>query len=107
MTDVGRIDMRHQVLQLNPILIPAINDKLAGLYTVHKYFETTDHEGWLRQHGASIDAVITGGHTGISRAMLEQLPSLKVVAVNGVGPTQSISRTVAAAACPSLQPWGR
>jgi len=77
--------MRHQVLQLNPILIPAINDKLAGLYTVHKYFETTDHEGWLRQHGASIDAVITGGHTGISRAMLEQLPSLKVVAVNGVG----------------------
>ena len=77
--------MQHQVLQLNPILIPAINDKLAALYTVHRYFEATDHEAWLRQHGASIDAVITGGHTGISRAMLEQLPSLKVVAVNGVG----------------------
>ena len=77
--------MQHQVLQLNPILIPVINDKLAALYTVHKYFEATDHEAWLRQHGASIDAVITGGHTGISRAMLEQLPSLKVVAVNGVG----------------------
>src|SRR4029453_4968828 len=29
--------------------------------------------------------VITGGHTGIARAMLEQLPGLKVVAVNGVG----------------------
>ena len=77
--------MRHQVLQLNPILIPAINDKLAALYTVHKYFETSDHEAWLRQHGASIDAVITGGHTGISRSLLEQLPGLKVVAVNGVG----------------------
>jgi lactate dehydrogenase-like 2-hydroxyacid dehydrogenase len=77
--------MQPQVLQLNPILIPAINDKLASLYTVHKHFELRDPAAWLRQHGASIDAVITGGHTGISRAMLEQLPSLKVVAINGVG----------------------
>jgi lactate dehydrogenase-like 2-hydroxyacid dehydrogenase len=77
--------MNSQVLQLNPILIPAINDKLASRYTVHKHFEAADGEAWLRAHGASIDAVITGGHTGISRAMLEQLPGLKVVAVNGVG----------------------
>ena len=41
--------MKPQVLQLNPILIPAINDKLASLYTVHKYFEATDHEAWLRR----------------------------------------------------------
>jgi lactate dehydrogenase-like 2-hydroxyacid dehydrogenase len=77
--------MKPQVLQLNPILIPAINDKLASLYVVHKHFEATDPEAWLREHGASIDAVITGGHTGVSRAMLDQLPGLKVVAVNGVG----------------------
>lgn len=77
--------MKPQVLQLNPILIPAINDKLASLYAVHRHFELLDPEGWLRQHGASIDAVVTGGHTGISRAMLEQMPSLKVVAINGVG----------------------
>ncbi|KLN57261.1 2-hydroxyacid dehydrogenase [Variovorax paradoxus] len=77
--------MKPQVLQLNPILIPAINDKLASLYVVHKHFELPDPQAWLREHGASIDAVITGGHTGISRAMLERLPALKVVAVNGVG----------------------
>jgi lactate dehydrogenase-like 2-hydroxyacid dehydrogenase len=77
--------MKSRVLQLNPILIPAINEQLASLYEVHKYFEITDQAAWLRQHGASIDAVITGGHTGISRAMLEQLPGLKVVAINGVG----------------------
>jgi lactate dehydrogenase-like 2-hydroxyacid dehydrogenase len=77
----------HQprVLQLNPILIPEINDKLASLYTVHRHFEAGDGEAWLREHGTSIAAVITGGHTGISRAMLEQLPGLKVVAINGVG----------------------
>jgi lactate dehydrogenase-like 2-hydroxyacid dehydrogenase len=77
--------MKSRVLQLNPILIPAINEQLASLYEVHKYFEITDQAAWLREYGASIDAVITGGHTGISRAMLEQLPGLKVVAVNGVG----------------------
>ena len=77
--------MKPRVLQLNPILIPAINDTLATRYDVHKLFETPDPAGWLREHGASIDAVVTGGHTGISRAMLEQLPNAKVVAVNGVG----------------------
>lgn len=77
--------MKSQVLQLNPILIPAINDKLATRYTVHRLFEVDDPAAWLRAHGESIEAVITGGHTGISRAMLEQLPRLKVVAVNGVG----------------------
>lgn len=77
--------MKPQVLQLNPILIPAVNDELASLYQVHKFFEIADQQAWLREHGAQIAAVITGGHTGIPRAMLEQLPGVKVVAVNGVG----------------------
>ena len=77
--------MKPRILQLNPILIPSINDTLASLYTVHKHFEAADGQAWLREHGESISAVITGGHTGVSRAMLEQMPRLKVVAVNGVG----------------------
>ena len=77
--------MKHQILQLNPILIPAINDKLASLYDVHKFFELKNKDTWLTEHGASINAVITGGHTGITNAMLAQLPGVKVVAVNGVG----------------------
>ncbi len=77
--------MKPHVLQLNPILIPAINDELASLYEIHKLFEMPDPQGWVREHGARVGAVITGGHTGIARAMLEQLPNLKVVAVNGVG----------------------
>lgn len=77
--------MKPQILQLNPILIPAANDELASLYQVHKLFEIDDQDAWFAQHGPSIQAVITGGHTGISHAMLERLPALKVVAVNGVG----------------------
>jgi len=77
--------MKAQILQLNPILIPAINEQLASLYTVHKLFEMAQPQDWLAAHGSAIEAVITGGHTGISRSMLEQLPALKVVAINGVG----------------------
>src|SRR5205085_10781008 len=77
--------MKPQILQLNPILVPAINDQLASLYTVHRYFELRERQAWLREQGPSIAAVITGGHTGISREMLERMPRLKVVAVNGVG----------------------
>jgi lactate dehydrogenase-like 2-hydroxyacid dehydrogenase len=77
--------MKPPVLQLNPILVPAINEQLAARYMVHKYFEAADPEALLRDHGAAMQAVITGGHTGISREMLEQLPGIKVVAINGVG----------------------
>lgn len=77
--------MKPLVLQLNPILVPAINQQLASLYEVHRYYELKNPEAWLDEHAQAVQAVITGGHTGISRALLERLPALRVVAVNGVG----------------------
>lgn len=77
--------MKPHVLQLNPILVPAINDKLNQLYTVHRLFEQQDKTAYLAEHGANIRGVITGGHTGITNAMIERLPALQVIAVNGVG----------------------
>lgn len=77
--------MKHEILQLSPILIPRINAQLNELYTVRPYFQQTDKAAYLREHGANIRGVVTGGHTGITRAMMEQLPNVKVIAVNGVG----------------------
>ncbi|AFT85693.1 2-hydroxyacid dehydrogenase [Paraburkholderia phenoliruptrix] len=77
--------MKPNILQLNPILVPAINDKLASLYTVHRLFEQSDKDAYIREHGASIRGVITGGHTGISNDLIQRLPALEVIAVNGVG----------------------
>jgi hydroxypyruvate reductase len=76
---------KPDILQLNPILVPAINDTLNARYTMHRLFEQDDKDAYLREHGASIRGVITGGHTGISNDMIERLPALKVIAVNGVG----------------------
>ncbi|MCA1323827.1 2-hydroxyacid dehydrogenase [Herbaspirillum sp. alder98] len=77
--------MKPNILQLNPILVPAINARLDALYVMHRLFEQADKDAYLRAHGASISGVITGGHTGISNAMIDSLPGLKVIAVNGVG----------------------
>ena len=40
---------------------------------------------WLGQHAAMVRAVITGGHIGCSTALMQALPALRMVAVNGVG----------------------
>ncbi|HSV71754.1 2-hydroxyacid dehydrogenase [Aquabacterium sp.] len=77
--------MKPHILQLNPILVPSINQRLDALYTVHRLYEQPDADACISVHGASIRGVITGGHTGITRALMERLPALEIVAVNGVG----------------------
>ncbi len=77
--------MKPNILQLNPILVPAINDTLGARYTMHRLFEQDDKDAYIREHGESIRGVITGGHTGISNDLIARLPALEVIAVNGVG----------------------
>jgi lactate dehydrogenase-like 2-hydroxyacid dehydrogenase len=81
----GAPELKPSILQLNPILVPAINRKLDELYVMHRLFEHDDKEAYIREHGASIRGVITGGHTGIANDLIERLPALQVIAVNGVG----------------------
>lgn len=77
--------MKPEVLQLSPILIPQIRERLEQLFTVHRYYEQADKEAYVSQHAGNIRGVITGGHTGISQALMARLPNLEVIAVNGVG----------------------
>nr|WP_318384023.1 2-hydroxyacid dehydrogenase [uncultured Enterobacter sp.] len=77
--------MKPTILQLNPILIPSVSEKLNALYTVHRYFELEDKEAFINEFGPSVRGVISGGHAGISNALMEKLPALEVVAINGVG----------------------
>ena len=77
--------MKPEILLLSPILIPAINQKLDELYTVHRYYEQEDKSAYLREIGKNIRGAVTGGHAGISSDIMAQLPALEIVAVNGVG----------------------
>ncbi|PQP02400.1 dihydrofolate reductase [Massilia phosphatilytica] len=77
--------MKPGILQMSPILIPAISERLNALYTVHRLYEQENKEAYVRQIGATIRGVVSGGHTGIGNALMDLLPALEVVAINGVG----------------------
>ena len=76
--------MSVKLLQLCPLL-PSHQQALDQRYAVHRWPEPAQRDGWLDQHGADVRAVVTGGHQGIEHALATRLPSLGIVAINGVG----------------------
>ena len=76
---------KPEILLLNPMPVRAVAEALAERYEVRRYYAQEDPAAVLRQFGPLIRGVVTGGQTGIGRGLMEQLPALEVVAVNGVG----------------------
>jgi hydroxypyruvate reductase len=76
--------MTYEVLQLSPI-IPSGEAELHRSFRVCRWYETPDKERWLIDNAASVRAVVTGGHLGISDELLERLSELGIVAIAGVG----------------------
>ncbi|WP_457090625.1 2-hydroxyacid dehydrogenase [Microvirga sp. P5_D2] len=75
--------MQAQVLLVEP-LIKLIEDRLDAAYTVHRLYDPAG-KAELEAALPNIRAVITGGGTGLSNEWMEKLPSLGVIAINGVG----------------------
>ncbi len=60
-------------------------DDLASKYTVHRFWEISDKEAFLKEYGPLIRGIGTRGDLGASRALIEQLPNLEIIACYGVG----------------------
>ncbi|MBG1232523.1 2-hydroxyacid dehydrogenase [Aestuariivirga litoralis] len=54
-------------------------------YEVLRLWEQADKDGFVAQHAARITAIGTRGDLGASRALMDKLPNLKIIACNGVG----------------------
>ncbi len=54
-------------------------------FTVHRYWEIADKEGFLAERGPSIRGMIAAGPLKIDRALLDRLPGLQIIANIGVG----------------------
>ncbi|MHA6691650.1 2-hydroxyacid dehydrogenase [Devosia sp. A449] len=66
-------------------LMPAIEAELAQRFSVHRWHEQSDPARFLQQVGPVVRAVVTGGHLGLAKDMAAAMPSLEIVAINGVG----------------------
>jgi len=78
--------VRASALQLCPFA-DYLEAGLAARFAVIRWYQLSEPERieWLQRHAPSVRAVITGGHIGCSTALMQALPGLQIIAVNGVG----------------------
>ena len=70
------------------VVWPIRPDQMAELdrtYTLHRYDEASDKDGFLNGKAASIRAAVTTGGHGLPADLLDELPNLEIVASSGVG----------------------
>ncbi len=76
--------MKIQALQMRPFS-PWLEQELQSRYQVHRWFEIARPEHFIAEHGPAIEAVVTGGEIGLPPELMARLPSLRIIAINGVG----------------------
>lgn len=76
--------MKPEIILVEPMMA-AIEAKLDAAYTVHRLSAAPDRAALLAEVGPRVRAIATGGGTGASRALVDALPNLGIIAINGIG----------------------
>lgn len=76
--------MRPEILLIEPMMAP-IEASLDENYHVHRLFEAQDRTAFLADIAPRIRAIATGGATGASNDLVDGLPALEIIAINGIG----------------------
>jgi hydroxypyruvate reductase len=74
--------LKPEILILEPIYAPTMA-ALERDYVVHKLWEAPDSQAFTREVGARVRGLVTTGIVGFTRAHLEALPQLEIVACFG------------------------
>jgi lactate dehydrogenase-like 2-hydroxyacid dehydrogenase len=74
--------MKHKVLQYGR-LMPSLEKQLAEAFDWVRLVDQADPKAWLREHGREVVGLATAGFA--DAALIEALPSLKVISSFGVG----------------------
>jgi lactate dehydrogenase-like 2-hydroxyacid dehydrogenase len=72
------------ILQVAAIYGPS-QARLEADYTVHRLWQAPGRDAFVRDVAPRVEVIVTTGGAGASRALIEQLPKLRLIACFGVG----------------------
>ena len=76
--------MKPHVLLIEPMM-PEVEAQLDAAYCVHRLFAAHDRAALIAAIGSSVRAIVTGGGHGASNEIVDALPRLEIIAINGIG----------------------
>lgn len=76
--------MKQRVLQ-NVRLLPALETRLAAEYELHRLTDEADPQAFLAARGAEFTGLVSSAAVGVSAALMDALPNLRVISSFGVG----------------------
>ena len=76
--------MKPHVLLIEPMM-PEVEAQLDATYCVHRLFAAHDRAALIAAVGSSVRAIVTGGAHGASNEIVDALPRLEIIAINGIG----------------------
>jgi len=87
--------MKHRILQ-NGRVLPALEARLAESFDLHRLADKADAPAFLRERGREFVGLVTSAPVGADAALIDALPSLRVISSFGVGFDRiDLARTVA------------
>jgi lactate dehydrogenase-like 2-hydroxyacid dehydrogenase len=76
--------MKPDILLVEPMM-PEVEAQLDAAYNVHRLFQAKDPAPLIATVGPSIRAIATGGQHGAKNEIVDALPALEIIAINGIG----------------------
>jgi hydroxypyruvate reductase len=79
--------MKPEILLLESMM-PELEAQLDAAYTVHRLMSASDQASFVARGTEATQAVrgiVTGGGTGVTNSIVDALPKLEIIAINGVG----------------------
>src|SRR5579863_8786549 len=76
--------MKPEILLIEPMM-PDVEAQLDAAYQVHRLFQASNRAAFVADIGPRVRAIVTGGRTGASNDLLDAMPELQIIAINGIG----------------------
>jgi len=76
--------MKPEILLIEPMM-PETEARLDAAYQMHRLFGQANPSTLVAEVGPRIRGIVTGGGSGASNELIDALPVLEIIAINGIG----------------------